>query len=175
MITKCFYIHYLIHCFYLLLPISQSCYHLPFYLDGYFPTSQKLIICSKTQGWVNGRVRIIIQVFWHHVPSFPTSWSIQYKWWREGLLYKIQWLKQDTSCEFYLCTHPRAVLNAAVENRATVFQRSSKKDSVLGPWSSWTMFMILLRDKRAFLSDQCKEIEENNRTGKTRDLLIKNY
>ena len=26
------------------------------------------------------------------------------------------------------------------------------------------------RDKKAFLSDQCKELEENNRTGKTRDL-----
>ena len=26
------------------------------------------------------------------------------------------------------------------------------------------------RDKKSFLSDQCKEIEENNRTGKTRDL-----
>ena len=29
------------------------------------------------------------------------------------------------------------------------------------------------RDKKAFLSDQCKEIEENNRTGKTSDLLKK--
>ena len=29
-------------------------------------------------------------------------------------------------------------------------------------------------DKKAFLSDQCKEIEENNRMGKTRDLLKKN-
>ena len=29
------------------------------------------------------------------------------------------------------------------------------------------------RDKRAFLSDQCNEIEENNRTGKTRDLFKK--
>ena len=28
-------------------------------------------------------------------------------------------------------------------------------------------------DKKAFLSDQCKEIEENNRTGKTRDLFKK--
>ena len=27
------------------------------------------------------------------------------------------------------------------------------------------------RDKKAFLSDQCKEIEENNRMGKTRDSL----
>ena len=30
---------------------------------------------------------------------------------------------------------------------------------------------ITRRDKKAFLSDQCKEIEENNRVGKTRDLF----
>ena len=32
---------------------------------------------------------------------------------------------------------------------------------------------IVSRDKKAFLSDQCKEIEENNRMGETRDLLKK--
>ena len=32
---------------------------------------------------------------------------------------------------------------------------------------------IVRRDKKAFLSDQYKEIEENNRMGKTRDLLKK--
>ena len=32
---------------------------------------------------------------------------------------------------------------------------------------------IARRDKKAFLSDQCKEIEQNNRMGKTRDLLEK--
>ena len=32
---------------------------------------------------------------------------------------------------------------------------------------------IAWRDKKAFLSEQCKEIEENNRTGKTRDLFKK--
>ena len=32
---------------------------------------------------------------------------------------------------------------------------------------------IARRDKKAFLSDQCKEIEENNRMGKTRDLVKK--
>ena len=32
---------------------------------------------------------------------------------------------------------------------------------------------IARRDKKAFLSDQCKEIEENNRMGKTRVLLKK--
>ena len=32
---------------------------------------------------------------------------------------------------------------------------------------------IAKRDKKAFLSDQCKEIEESNRMGKTRDLFKK--
>ena len=32
---------------------------------------------------------------------------------------------------------------------------------------------IARRDKKAFLSDQCKEIEENNTMGKTRDLFKK--
>ena len=32
---------------------------------------------------------------------------------------------------------------------------------------------IARRDKKAFLSDQCKEIEENNRMGKIRDLFKK--
>ena len=32
---------------------------------------------------------------------------------------------------------------------------------------------ITREDKKAFLSDQCKEIEENNRMGKTRDLFKK--
>ena len=32
---------------------------------------------------------------------------------------------------------------------------------------------IARRDKKVFLSDQCKKIEENNRMGKTRDLIKK--
>ena len=32
---------------------------------------------------------------------------------------------------------------------------------------------IARRDKKAFLNDECKEIKENNRIGKTRDLLKK--
>ena len=32
---------------------------------------------------------------------------------------------------------------------------------------------VASRDKKAFLRDQCKEIEENNRMGKTRDLFKK--
>ena len=33
--------------------------------------------------------------------------------------------------------------------------------------------IIARRDKKAFLSDQCKEVEENNRMGRTRDLFKK--
>ena len=35
------------------------------------------------------------------------------------------------------------------------------------------MYVSTRRDKKAFFSDQCKEIEENNRMGKTRDLFKK--
>ena len=34
---------------------------------------------------------------------------------------------------------------------------------------------IARRDKKPFFSDQCKEIEENNRRGKTRDLFKKRW
>ena len=34
-------------------------------------------------------------------------------------------------------------------------------------------FQRIARDKKVFLSDQCKEIEEKNRIGKTRDLFKK--
>ena len=36
-------------------------------------------------------------------------------------------------------------------------------------------FQRIARDKKAFLSDQFKEIEENNRMGNTRDLFKKRY
>ena len=36
-----------------------------------------------------------------------------------------------------------------------------------------TDFSIARRNKKAFFSDQCREIEENNRLGKTRDLFKK--
>ena len=36
-----------------------------------------------------------------------------------------------------------------------------------------TEFQRIARDKKAFFSDQCKEIEEKNRMGKTRDLFKK--
>ena len=40
-------------------------------------------------------------------------------------------------------------------------------------WSRSFSMQVARRDKKAFFSDQCKEIEENNRMGKTRDLFKK--
>ena len=39
--------------------------------------------------------------------------------------------------------------------------------------SEWVEFQRIARDKKAFLGDECKEIEENNRMRKTRDLFKK--
>ena len=40
-------------------------------------------------------------------------------------------------------------------------------------WYAAELKRISRRDKKAFLSEQCKETEENNRMGKTRDLFKK--
>ena len=48
-------------------------------------------------------------------------------------------------------------------------EKQKRKDSHLNS----EFQRIARRDKKAFLSNQCKEIEENNRMGKTRDLFKK--
>src|SRR5574340_999599 len=60
----------------------------------------------------------------------------------------------------------------------TLYRRQGSRTS---PWKRKERYnhlsaefqRIARRDKKAFLSDQCKEIEENNRMGKTRDLFKK--
>ena len=49
----------------------------------------------------------------------------------------------------------------------------SKEEKERYPQLNAELQRIVRRDKQAFLSDQCKEIEENNRMGKTRDLFKK--
>ena len=60
------------------------------------------------------------------------------------------------------------------------FQRTEKRRKAQGKGEKETYIhlnaefeRIARRDKKVFLSDQCKEIEENNRMGKTRDLFKK--
>ena len=60
-------------------------------------------------------------------------------------------------------------LQIAVKRRKAKSQGEKERDKHLNA----EFQRIAERDKKAFLSDQCKEIEENNRMGKTRDLIKK--
>ena len=60
-------------------------------------------------------------------------------------------------------------LQIAVKRRELESKGEKERDSHLNV----EFQRIARRDKKAFLSDQCKEIEENNRMGKTRDLFKK--
>ena len=60
-------------------------------------------------------------------------------------------------------------LQIAVKRRDVKSKREKEKYTHLNA----EFQRIARRDKKAFLSDQCKEIEENNRLGKTRDLFKK--
>ena len=63
----------------------------------------------------------------------------------------------------------KEALQIAVKRREV----KSKGERERYPHLSAEFQRIARRDKKAFLSDQCKEIEENNRTGKTKDLFKK--
>ena len=52
-------------------------------------------------------------------------------------------------------------------------EKRSKKQRRKGKTLNAEFQRIARRDKKAFVSDHCKEIEENNRMGKTRDLFKK--
>ena len=59
-------------------------------------------------------------------------------------------------------------------------QIAEKRRQAKGKGEKWKYTHLIaefqrttMRDKKAFLSDQCKETEENNRMGKTRDLFKK--
>ena len=60
-------------------------------------------------------------------------------------------------------------LQIAVKRRETKGKREKERQTHLNA----EFQRIPKRDKKAFLSNQCKEIEENNRMGKTRDLIKK--
>ena len=65
------------------------------------------------------------------------------------------------------------VLQMAVWGGLTNCLTKSKGEMERYTHSNAEFQRIARRDKKAFLSDQCKEIEENNRMGKTRDLFKK--
>ena len=68
---------------------------------------------------------------------------------------KAKWLSEET-------------LQIAVKRREVKSKGEKEKYNHLNTESQ----RVAKRDKKVFLNDQCKEIEENNRMGKTRELLI---
>ena len=64
---------------------------------------------------------------------------------------------------------PEEALQIAVKRR----EAKSKGEKERYTYLNAEFQRIARRDKKAFLSDQCKEIEENNRMGKTKDLFKK--
>ena len=69
---------------------------------------------------------------------------------------KTKWLSQET---LKIAEKRKEVKSKREKERYTYFNAEFQR--------------IARKDKKAFLSDQCKEIEENNRMGKTRDHFMK--
>ena len=69
---------------------------------------------------------------------------------------KVKWLSEEA-------------LQRAVKRREVKGKEEKERNTHLNA----EFQRIARRDKKAFLNDQCKEIEENNRMGKTRDLFKK--
>ena len=64
---------------------------------------------------------------------------------------------------------PEEALEIAVNRREVKSKEEKERDKHLNA----VVLRIARRDNKAFLSDQCKEIQENNRMEKTRDLFKK--
>ena len=75
---------------------------------------------------------------------------------RKGIAKKAKWLSGET-------------LQISVKERETKSKGEKERYTHLNA----EFQRIARRDKKAFLRDQCKEIEENNRMGKTRDFFKK--
>ena len=71
------------------------------------------------------------------------------------------------------CKKPKWLSEEALQIAAKRREANSKGEKERYRHLNAEFQRIARRDKKAFLSDQCKEIEEKNRMGKTRDLFKK--
>ena len=71
------------------------------------------------------------------------------------------------------CRKPKWLLGEALKIALKRREVKSKGENVRYKHLNAEFQRIARRNKKAFLSDQCKDIEENNRMGKTRDLFKK--
>ena len=71
------------------------------------------------------------------------------------------------------CTKAKWLSGEALQITVERREAKSKEEKESYTYLNSEFQRIAKREKKAFLSDQCKEIEENNRMGKTRDLVKK--
>ena len=81
---------------------------------------------------------------------------------------EIKTIPKEKKCKKAKCL-PEEALQIAVKRKEVKGKEEKERYTHLKA----ELQRMARRDKKAFLSDQCKEIEENNRIGKTRDLLKK--
>ena len=91
--------------------------------------------------------------------------------WRFVTMYKRQ--ESRPSPKKKKCRKAKWLSEEALEIAVKRWEAESKGEKERYSHLNAEFQRIARRDKKAFLSDQCKEIEENNRMGKTRDLLKK--
>ena len=71
------------------------------------------------------------------------------------------------------CKKDKIVVNKALQIAEKITEAKGKGEKERYTHLNAVFQRIARRDKKAFLSNQCKEIEENNRMGNTRDLFKK--
>ena len=71
------------------------------------------------------------------------------------------------------CKKPKWLSKEALQIAEKIKEAKGKEEKDRENPLNEEFHRIAWRDKKAFLGDQCKEIEENNRMGKTRDLFKK--
>ena len=81
---------------------------------------------------------------------------------------EIKTIPKEKKCKKAKCL-PEEALQIAVKRKEVKGKEEKERYTHLKA----ELQRMARRDKKAFLSDQCKEIEESNRIGKTRDLLKK--
>ena len=96
----------------------------------------------------------VVIISWTEVPDIVQETGIKTTH-KKKKCKKAKWLSEEA-------------LQIAVKRREVKSKGEKEKYNHLNTESQ----RVAKRDKKVFLNDQCKEIEENNRMGKTRELLI---
>ena len=93
----------------------------------------------------------------------------------DELLNEVRYIVQETGIKTIpiekKCKKAKWLYEEALQ--IDVKRREEKSKGEKERYSHLNAEFLARRDKKAFLSNQCKEIEENNRMGKTRDLFKK--